>query len=184
MPDPSVTSDRGTARRNCRGSACVPSSWGTRPLAYSPPCDPVRCIASFAAFTTSGGSAKVAAMIAAFSCGLAAFQTSGRNRIAWAFFAASAASWGGGEVAWAVYEVGMGVAVPFPSVADIGFLLAIPCGVIGVFAFTAAPSRLATRGEALLAGTIIALSLLFVAWALGLSKVYDQSAASPLVSQP
>jgi PAS domain S-box-containing protein len=121
----------------------------------------------------------VAAMIAAFSCGLAAFQTSGRNRIAWAFFAAFAASWGGGEVAWAVYEVGMGVAVPFPSVADIGFLLAIPCGVIGVFALTAAPSRLATRGEALLAGTIIALSLLFVAWALGLNKVYDQSAASP-----
>jgi PAS domain S-box-containing protein len=73
----------------------------------------------------------------------------------------------------------MGVAVPFPSVADIGFLLAIPLGVIGVFAFTAAPSRLATRGEALLAGTIIALSLLFVTWALGLSKVYDQSAASP-----
>ena len=121
----------------------------------------------------------VAAMIAAFSCGLAAFQTSGRNRIAWAFFAASAASWGGGEVAWSVYEVGMGVAVPFPSVADIGFLLAIPFGVMGVFAFTAAPSRLTTRGEALLAGTIIALSLLFVAWALGLSKVYDQSAASP-----
>jgi PAS domain S-box-containing protein len=121
----------------------------------------------------------VAAMIAAFSCGLAAFQTKGRNRIAWAFFAASAASWGGGEVAWAVYEVGMGVAVPFPSVADIGFLLAIPLGVIGVFAFTAAPSRLATRGEALLSGTIIALSLLFVTWALGLSKVYDQSAASP-----
>jgi methyl-accepting chemotaxis protein len=48
-----------------------------------------------------------------------------------------------------------------------------------VFAFTAAPSRLATRGEALLSGTIIALSLLFVTWALGLSKVYDQSAASP-----
>jgi len=121
----------------------------------------------------------VAAMIAAFSCGLAAFQTSGRTRIAWAFFAASAASWGGGEVAWSVYEVGMGVAVPFPSVADVGFLVAIPFGVIGVFAFTAAPSRLTTRGEALLAGAIIALSLLFVAWALGLSRVYDQSAASP-----
>jgi len=121
----------------------------------------------------------VAAMIAAFSCGLAAFQTSGRTRVAWAFFALSAGTWGGGEVAWSVYEVGMGVAVPFPSAADIGFLLAIPFGVVGVFAFTAAPSRLTTRGEALLAGTIIALSLLFVTWALGLSKVYDQSAASP-----
>src|SRR4029077_21185813 len=35
------------------------------------------------------------------------------------------------------------------------------------------------RGEALLAGMIIALSLLFVAWALGLGKVYDMSTASP-----
>ena len=121
----------------------------------------------------------VAAMIAAFSCGLAAFRTSGRTRLAWAFLAASAASWGIGEVVWSVYEVGMGVSVPFPSAADAGFLLAIPLGVIGVFGFTAAPSRLTSRGEALLAGAIVALSLLFVAWALGLSKVYDMSAASP-----
>ena len=82
---------------------------------------------------------------------------------------------------WSVYEVGLGVSVPFPSAADAGFLLAIPLAVAGVFAFTSAPSRLATRGEALLAGTIIALSLLFVAWALGLGKVYDMSTASPPV---
>ena len=121
----------------------------------------------------------VAALIAAVSCGLAAARTSRRTRLAWALFAASAASWGIGEVVWSVYEVGMGVAVPFPSAADAGFLLAIPLAVAGVFAFTSAPSRLATRGEALLAGAIIALSLLFVAWALGLGKVYDMSTASP-----
>ncbi len=121
----------------------------------------------------------VAAMIAAVSCGLAAFRTSNRTRIAWGFFAASAASWGIGEVVWSVYEVGMGVSVPFPSGADVGFLLAIPLAVAGVFAFTSAPSRLTTRGEALLAGAIVGLSLLFVAWALGLGKVYDTSTASP-----
>jgi PAS domain S-box-containing protein len=121
----------------------------------------------------------VAALIAAVSCGLAAARTSQRTRRAWAFFAASAASWGVGEVVWSVYEVGMGVSVPFPSAADVGFLLAIPLAVAGVFAFTSAPGRLATRGEAVLAGAIIALSLLFVAWALGLGKVYDTSSASP-----
>jgi PAS domain S-box-containing protein len=123
----------------------------------------------------------VAALIAAVSCGLAAARTSNRTRLAWTFFAASAASWGIGEVVWSVYEVGMGVSVPFPSAADVGFLLAIPLAVAGVFAFTSAPGRLATRGEALLAGSIIALSLLFVAWALGLGKVYDMSTASPPV---
>ena len=121
----------------------------------------------------------VAALIAALSCGLAAARTSKRTRVAWAFFAASAASWGIGEVVWSVYEVGMGVNVPFPSAADVGFLLAIPLAVAGVFAFTSAPGRLATRGEAILAGAIIALSLLFVAWALGLGMVYDTSTASP-----
>jgi len=121
----------------------------------------------------------VAALIAAVSCGLAAARTSSRTRLAWALFAASAASWCAGEVVWSVYEVGMGVSVPFPSAADAGYLLAIPLAIAGVFAFTSAPSRLATRGEALLAGAIIALSLLFVAWALGISKVYDTSTASP-----
>jgi two-component system, sensor histidine kinase and response regulator len=123
----------------------------------------------------------VAALIAAITCGLAAARTSKRTRLAWAFFAASAASWGIGEVVWSIYEVGMGVKVPFPSAADAGFLLAIPLAVAGVFAFTTAPGRLATRGEALLAGAIVALSLLFVAWALGLGKVYDMSNASPPV---
>ena len=120
----------------------------------------------------------VAAAIAAVSCGLAAGRTSSRARLAWAFFGASAASWAIGEVIWSVYEVGMGVSVPFPSAADAGFLAAVPLAVAGVLALTSAPTRLTSRGEALLAGAIVALSLLFVAWALGLSKVYDMSTAS------
>ncbi len=121
----------------------------------------------------------VAAVAAAVSCGLAAYRNSGRTRLAWAMFAASAASWGLGEIIWSIYEVGLGVDVPFPSAADAGFLLAIPFAVAGVFAFTSAPSRLTSRGEALLAGAIVALSLVFVAWSLGLRNVYDSSSASP-----
>ncbi len=120
----------------------------------------------------------VAAMLAAASCGYAAMRTSGRTRFAWTMFAASAAAWCAGEIVWTVYEVGLDVTVPFPSAADAGFLAAIPLAVVGVFALTAAPTRLATRGEALLAGTIVALSLLFIAWALGLGKVYSSSASS------
>ncbi len=121
----------------------------------------------------------VAAFVAAGSCAYAAVRNTGRTRAAWALFAASALSWGLGEVVWSVYQVGLGVAVPFPSAADAGFLLAIPLAVAGVFAFTAAPTRLTTRGEAVLAGAIVALSLLFVAWAFGLSTVYQSSPATP-----
>ena len=121
----------------------------------------------------------VAALIAAGSCAYAALRNSGRTQAAWALFAISALSWGLGEIAWSVYQVGLGVAVPFPSVADAGFLLAIPFAVAGVFAFTSAPTRLITRSEAVLAGTIVALSLLFVAWASGLRMVYETSPATP-----
>ena len=122
----------------------------------------------------------VAALIAAGSCAFAAVRNSGRTRWAWSFFAASATSWGLGEVIWSWYEVLQRVAVPFPSAADAGFLLAIPLGVAGVFAFTSAPRRLTSRGEAVLAGAIVAMSLLFVAWALGLGKVYETSSQSAL----
>ena len=121
----------------------------------------------------------VAAFIAAASCGLAAYRNSGRARVAWSLFSASALSWAIGEVIWSWYEVGQGQSVPFPSAADAGFLVAIPLAIAGVFAFTSAPRRLATRGEAVLAGAIVALSLLFVAWSFGLGKVYESSPATP-----
>src|SRR5438445_5622335 len=64
----------------------------------------------------------LAAVAAAVSCGLAAYRNSGRTRLAWAMFAASATSWGLGEIVWSIYEVGLGVSVPLPSAADAGFL--------------------------------------------------------------
>ena len=117
----------------------------------------------------------VAALIAAGSCGYAAWRNKGRVRVAWALFGASALSWGLGEVVWSWNEVIRGQALPFPSIADAGFLLAIPLAVAGVFAFTAAPTRLATRGETVLAGSIVAMSLLFMAWTFGLAQVYATS---------
>jgi methyl-accepting chemotaxis protein len=115
---------------------------------------------------------------AAISCALAARSSQGRVRLAWALVAASATSWTAGEIVWSVYEVGMGVAVPYPSAADIGFLLAIPLAIVGVLAFRHAPSRFTTRGQAVLAGALVALSLLFVGWASGLGQVYSSSSDS------
>lgn len=117
----------------------------------------------------------VAAFAAALSCGLAASRNTGRTRAAWTFFALSTLSWGLGEVVWCVYQIGLGVAVPFPSAADAGFLLAVPLAIFGVFAFTSSPQRLATRGQTVLSGAIVALSLLFIAWEFGIGKVYETS---------
>jgi PAS domain S-box-containing protein len=121
-----------------------------------------------------------AALIAAFSCAWRARQESDRMRLVWGLLAASAGSWGLGEVVWSVYEVVLGIAVPFPSLADAGFLAAIPLAVAGVLAFPSAPSRMATQGRAIVDGATVALSLLFVSWALGLGEVYHSSASSLL----
>ncbi len=117
----------------------------------------------------------VVAFVAAVSCAIAASRSSGRLRLAWWLIATSAASWGLGEVVWSIYEVGLGVSVPFPSAADAGFLAAIPLAVAGVLAFSSHPRGTSTRLRLWFDGLIVALSLIFVGWALGLSKVYAGS---------
>ena len=122
----------------------------------------------------------VAAFLAAASCAYAAGRNTGRTRVAWAFFAASALSWALGEVAWCVYQIGYGIAVPpSPAWSDLGFLLAVPLAVAGVLAFTSSPTRLSTGGQTVLSGAIVALSLLFIAWNFGLGKVYETSGTTP-----
>jgi methyl-accepting chemotaxis protein len=120
----------------------------------------------------------IASAAAALSCGVAAWRSPGRARMAWALIALSAACWTVGEIIWSVYEVAMGLAVPYPSAADVAYLLAIPLAIVGALAFTYAPGRFTTRGEAVLAGSLVALSLLFVGWASGLGDVYAGSSAS------
>src|SRR5207302_887421 len=102
----------------------------------------------------------------------------GQVSLAWGFLGASALRWGAGEVVYSVDELLLGIA-PFPSIADAGFLLAIPLAITGVLAFPAAPGRLTTRSQAVIDGSIVALSLVFISWALGLAQVYESSADDP-----
>jgi two-component system, sensor histidine kinase and response regulator len=115
----------------------------------------------------------VAAFAAALCCGWAAARNSGRQRVGWTLLAASAATWGAGEVVWSVYEVGMGVEVPFPSAADAGFLGAIPLGAVGILAFISTPRGTSTRLRLWLDGAIVFTALLFVGWIAGLDVVYE-----------
>ncbi len=122
----------------------------------------------------------VAAFAAAVCCGIAAWRNVGRSRLGWVLLSASAAVWGVGEVIWSVYEVGMGIAVPYPSAADAGFLGAIPLAAAGILAFFTAPRGTATRLRLWLDGAIVFLALLFVAWELGLKAVYETVGNAPL----
>jgi PAS domain S-box-containing protein len=114
----------------------------------------------------------VAAFVAAACCAIAARRNTGRSRLGWAFLSASAATWCAGEIVWSVYEVGLGISVPYPSAADAGFLGAIPLAAAGIVCFIS-PARGTSRSLRLwLDGGIVVLALFFVAWTLGLRAVY------------
>jgi diguanylate cyclase len=117
----------------------------------------------------------VAAAIAAAACAVAAKKASNRTRLGWSLLSAAALSWTAGEVVWSIYEVGIGDAVPFPSPADLGFLLVVPLAIAGLLALPLAPTRAATRARSVLDSAIVALSLLFVCWAFVLGPAYGSA---------
>src|SRR5258708_11577495 len=67
----------------------------------------------------------VAAAIASAACVWAARRARGRDRLGWALMGTSAPLWAAGEGVWSIYEVGLGVTGPYPSLADAGFLSAV-----------------------------------------------------------
>ena len=121
----------------------------------------------------------VAAGAAAVSCLVAARRTTAHLHRAWILLAASAASWCAGEVVWSVYEVGLGVEVPFPSIADIGFLLSIPLAIAGILSFAHTARGTSTGARLWFDRTIVALALFFLGWELGLNQIIE-AAGDPL----
>ena len=63
----------------------------------------------------------VAAGLASAACAWAASRATGRDRLGWTLMGVSAGLWAAGEVVWSIYEVGLHVEVPYPSLADAGF---------------------------------------------------------------
>jgi hypothetical protein len=114
-----------------------------------------------------------AALVATVACGIAAMRVPTR-RSRWVLLGASAFAWAAGEGAWAYYDLIRGVSVPFPSLADVGFLAAVPLAVAGLLLFPSSPRRAADRIQGILDGCIIAGSMLFASWATVLGPLYRQ----------
>jgi diguanylate cyclase (GGDEF)-like protein/PAS domain S-box-containing protein len=112
------------------------------------------------------------AWLAAGACLWARRRSQPRLRRFWALVGASAFTWGAGEVVWIYYEVGVGSQLPFPSLADVGFLAAAPLIVAALFAFPLAPLHSVARIRMLLDGAILAAAILFAGWAVVLGPAY------------
>src|SRR5579864_7318922 len=116
----------------------------------------------------------VAALAAAAGCGYTARQATGRFRFVWGCLGASALSWGLGQCVWTWYEVVQGRNVPFPSLADVGYLGAVPFAVVGLLAFPTVSQNVAGRMRAVIDGLMIGGSALLTSWVIVLERVFKQ----------
>jgi diguanylate cyclase (GGDEF)-like protein len=121
----------------------------------------------------------VAALIAALACAWAALAATGRVRRGWTLMALATASWSAGEAVWSYYEVIAGHKTPFPSLADAGFLLAVPLQVAAVLHFARASSG-RSHAKTILDGAIVAVSVMFISWATVLHTVYAAGGDGPV----
>jgi hypothetical protein len=110
-------------------------------------------------------------LVAAWQCARQAVGVGGRLRRGWQLMGGSCLAWGLGMVVWSAYESIGGRDVPFPSLADVGYLATVPLAVAALLIFPTAPQRLAAQVRTVVDGLVIGAALLIVSWILALGPV-------------
>ena len=117
----------------------------------------------------------LAATLAAVVCLVVARDPLSGSQVAWRGLGMGVGAWAAGQLVWTWYEVVDGTEVPFPSLADGGFLL-FPLGAAGgLVAWLGGQANVVARGRDLLDGAIIAVSLLVLSWVTVLDQVIEES---------
>src|SRR3954470_11964655 len=120
----------------------------------------------------SNGVQLAAAALAAVACGRAAMRSTGHRRTAWWWLSIGTGGWAAGQAVWSYYEVALHREVPFPSLADVGFLVSPVASAVGLVIWLGTQGdQLLARGRDLLDGGIIAVSLLVLSWVTTLGSV-------------
>jgi len=113
----------------------------------------------------------VTPFVAAGACLWTSRRSAGRERAAWVLIGLGAASWGAGQIAWTVYEVGLGYQPVSPSICDAGFLLSPLLVVGGLLSFVETPAGLLSRVRGAIEASIIGGGLLIAVWTILLAPV-------------
>lgn len=119
---------------------------------------------------------------AAFAAGCAACCRARRRQDAtmrfWWLLGGAALSWSVGQMVWTYYESVQGDEVPFPSLADVGYLGLPPLAAAALLSLPLAAPSLAGRVRTLLDGLMVATSLLLCSWIIVLGPVFRADADS------
>lgn len=108
--------------------------------------------------------------------GLATWWSVGRKRTAWAWLTVAVGGWSIGSTIWTYYELVLHTE-PFPSPADVGFLLFPLAACVGLALYpTGHAGRSHTR--LVLDGMIVAAALFEISWVTVMQDVYDAGGAS------
>ena len=108
---------------------------------------------------------------AAVFASLAARSGRGRRRTAWVALAVGLWGWFLGQLIWSYYEI-VAHQDPFPSLADVGYLI-LPVGACAALLLFPDDYSNLSLGRALLDGLIVAGSLFLVSWVMVLGPVYE-----------
>lgn len=115
----------------------------------------------------------VVAPLVAARASWSAHRLRGGRHTGWAWIAGGCLLWALGSVAFAFYELVLGATSPFPSVADLGYVLyAVPVA-IGITRFPRAPGTAWARWRLALDGIVIAGSLLLASLVWVLAPVVE-----------
>jgi hypothetical protein len=121
-------------------------------------------------------------LVAAGQCARQARGLAGRLRRGWLLMGASSLAWGLGMAVWTGYESIGGRDVPFPSLADLGYLATVPLAVAALLIFPTAPQRRAAQARTVVDGLVIGASLLIVSWIVALGPVVHGGGDGPIAA--
>lgn len=120
----------------------------------------------------------VFAVFATFCAGLAARSVRGRQRASWICLAIGLAGWAVGEAIWCYYQLILGMEeTPFPSIADIAFLIFPVAASAALVLFPTGYSS-QSRIRLLLDSLIITVALFEISWVIVLEDVYEAGGES------
>ncbi|MBB5168551.1 bifunctional diguanylate cyclase/phosphodiesterase [Mycobacterium sp. AZCC_0083] len=120
----------------------------------------------------------VFAVFATVCAGLAAQAARGRQRSAWICLTVGLGGWAVGEVIWAYYQLVLGMEEsPFPSVADIAYLM-FPIGACLALVLFPVGYTSSSRVRLVLDGLIVAGALFAMSWVLVLQSLFEAGVES------
>jgi diguanylate cyclase (GGDEF)-like protein/PAS domain S-box-containing protein len=89
-----------------------------------------------------------------------------RAWVMWSLLAAGSGAWALGQIGWSVYEVGLGLAPPSPSLLDVAFLTFPVLVVVGLLAIVTTPAGRLSQARGVAEGLFIAAGFLLLSWSL------------------